>query len=302
MHRTKSWQQLETRWASPKCRPARALLWRSRAWWGDHILAGSTSANLQCDLGSSPVVFVIGHYRSGTTALQHLLAQTPGWTTLTYFDALFPEQFNGSRQRWQRPLQRLTTLCKARDPIQNRPWDWSYAAEDDVALCQNFCAATPAWAHVFMDHSEQIFADSQTEAAQAQWWRDYSAMLGRLQRARPHQVLVAKSPPHMTRLKLLHKKCPEARFVWIHRDPKQVQESQVRLWQTMQKTAVHELSDHDLRRTCASVYAWMEDQGQRQRRLLPSEFIYDLEQQELRSHPQQVRQQISSWLAEAWRQ
>jgi hypothetical protein len=200
-------------------------------YWPRSVLVGAVALlnSLQSNF-SAPVdvknlepIFVLGHWRSGTTFLQKLLAALPGLATPTFVDVLAP---------WSTPLFRgaLSALLRAvlsrhpeLDEMPARPTD---SGECDFALSAHGLSPYLAWSFPQAAAHFERYLDlkSLNEAEKAHWGQCYSRMVARWS-VRHQKRLVLKSPPHTARLATLQSLFPNAKFVFIHRDPTRVFQS-----------------------------------------------------------------------------
>lgn len=176
--------------------------------YGDRIEAARVEAPL----------FILGHYRSGTTHLHNLLALAPNFAAPTFFHVLNPHTFL-STERWAAPVaDRLIARRRYQDELAQGA---AVPSEDEVALC-TMTGLSPYMAWYFptgeVDYGRYLtFRDAQ-DGEIGRWRHALMAFLKKLtvRYARP---LALKSPPHTARIRLLLGLFSDARFVHIHRDP-----------------------------------------------------------------------------------
>ncbi|MFO1021520.1 MAG: sulfotransferase [Planctomycetales bacterium] len=165
-----------------------------------------------------PPVFVLGHWRSGTTHLHNLLTVDQRFAFPNNYQALFPHTFLTTETLHSRFIE---LFLPKRRPMDNVEWTMQSPQEDEFALCiTTFKSPCMGW--IFperRDHFDRYltFRDV-TQPEIDQWKAGLVSFLKRLtwKLKRP---LVLKSPPHTCRIKLLREIFPQARFVHIHRDP-----------------------------------------------------------------------------------
>jgi len=68
------------------------------------------------------------------------------------------------------------------------------------------------------------------------WKQSFVFLLKKVSIANQQKQLVLKSPPNTARIKLLLSIFPNAKFIFIHRNPYEVYSSNKRFWQVLQKT------------------------------------------------------------------
>src|ERR1700726_1835135 len=85
----------------------------------------------ECVLDAQPI-FIIGHWRTGTTLLHELLTLDERHTYPTTYECLEPNHFLLTEtffQRWMR------FLLPSHRPMDNMPAGWERPQEDEFALC-----------------------------------------------------------------------------------------------------------------------------------------------------------------------
>ena len=180
-----------------------------------------------------PPVFILGHWRSGTTLLQEFLALDEQFVTPNLFQCSFPEHFRLS-QRWLAPL---TAWMQP----QTRPMDamvngWNAPAEEEIALSLltlsspylvSLFPSQPEKCQRFENLSKGLTADELT-----QWKRAYREFLSKLMLNSDRTPLL-KSPANTARIPLLLEMFPDAKFIHIVRDPRAVFSSTRHLHQVL---------------------------------------------------------------------
>lgn len=187
-------------------------------------------------------VFVVGHWRTGTTLLHELLALDPAMRSPTTYECLAPHHFllTGG---W---LPRLTrfTLPRTRsfDPMRVA---WESPQEDEFALC-NLGLPSPYAAIAFPndavrdDDAHELEALSVDE--QRRWRSGFETFLRQLTLCRPGRLLL-KSPTHTFRAPLLTRMFPRSRWILLVRNPFEVYSSTVKLWRSLYETYGYQRPD-----------------------------------------------------------
>ena len=191
-----------------------------------HLLLGRRIARTR--IHQSPI-FVIGHWRSGTTLLHELLALDDRHTYPDTYACLAPSHFLISRYvyAWWAKI-----LLPKRRPMDNVPVGWKHPQEDEWALC-TMGIPTPYVVFAFPNRSPQYprYADLRGLSAGElnRWKRAFVWFLKCVSFQSPKRI-VLKSPLHTCRVDVLSELFPDARFVHIVRDPYAVYPSTIRLW------------------------------------------------------------------------
>src|SRR5258708_2723896 len=167
---------------------------------------------------TEPPLFILGHWRTGTTLLHELLIVDERHTYPNTYECLEPNHFLLSEP----VLTRLFWFfMPSRRPMDNMASGWDRPQEDEFALCM-MGQPSPYLTIAFPNHPPQDQEALDLEELPPRAVRKWkAALLGFMQRItyrRPGR-LILKSPTHTCRIKTLLEMFPEAPFVHIRRDP-----------------------------------------------------------------------------------
>jgi hypothetical protein len=169
-----------------------------------------------------PPVFILGHWRSGTTHLHNLLTRdrrqfafANTYQVVNPHTFLTTEEANTRRFAWMVPKTR---------PMDGMELSFQVPQEDEFAPC--LMSLRSLYLGISFPRQEDAYSRYLTfegvpSEEVAEWKSAFVRFLKKLtlKYGRP---LVLKSPPHTARIRLLLEMFPDARFVHIHRDPYQV--------------------------------------------------------------------------------
>jgi omega-hydroxy-beta-dihydromenaquinone-9 sulfotransferase len=163
-------------------------------------------------------LFILGHYRSGTTHLHNLLALDPQFAAPTFFQVLNPHTFL-TTERFAAPVaDRLIVRRRYQDEMALGA---GVPSEDEVAQC-TMTGLSPYMIWYFprggADYDRYLTLRGVPAEEVARWGAALTAFFKKLT-VRYGRPLVLKSPPHTARIRRLLGLFPDARFVHIHRDP-----------------------------------------------------------------------------------
>ncbi len=189
-------------------------------------------------------IFVVGHWRSGTTLMHELLSLDPRLAFPNNFDAFTPNHFLISRTLLY-PLVKI--LMPARRPMDNMSMGIASPQEDDFALC-GYGAPTPYRRVAFPNRPsrDHMLLDlSNADADQLLELKHAMQKFLKTLTVRYQSQLVLKSPPHTGRIEELAEWFPGAKFVHISRHPYKLVPSTMRLWQTIDKLQAFQVPNYD---------------------------------------------------------
>ena len=165
-----------------------------------------------------PPVFILGHWRQGTTHLHNLLALDPQFAYPTLFQTLYPRSFLTTEAF----IPRLgSPLLLRRRPHDNVKLDFGVPNEDELALCTDMGLSsylTWAFPKEARFYDRFLTLEEATDDERLRWRSSLLHFLKKLT-LKSGRPLVLKSPPHTARIGLLLDLFPTARFVHIRRDP-----------------------------------------------------------------------------------
>jgi len=192
-----------------------------------------------------PPIFVIGHWRSGTTLMHELLSLDDRFAYPNTVDAFAPNHSLISRYMIE-PL--LWLILPRRRPMDDMSVRVASPQEDDFALCA-YGAPTPYRRLAFpnrkgRDHLQLnlSLADPQQRVQLQQALEHF---LKTLTIRYKNQRLVLKSPPHTGRVKQLAQWFPKAKFVHLSRHPHKLVASTMRLWKLLDQHMAFQSTNYD---------------------------------------------------------
>ena len=176
-------------------------------------------------------IFVVGHWRTGTTWLHELLTADPRHAFPNTYQCFEPKHFLLS----ERLLKSWEWLIPSRRPMDEMDMGFDKPQEDEFALAL-LGQPSPYLTIAFPNrkHHDEAYLDVESLPSRARrsWERTFLGFLRRVSYRRPGR-LVLKSPTHSCRIPTLLRLFPDARFVHIVRDPCEVFPSTVHLWKSL---------------------------------------------------------------------
>ncbi|HWZ64565.1 MAG TPA: sulfotransferase [Steroidobacteraceae bacterium] len=174
-------------------------------------------------------VFILGHYRTGTTHLHNLLALDERLAFPTTFECFAPHHCVLTDRLYPRLFAWLLPSRRVMDDMAmglDRP------QEDEMALVVSG-VPSPYWSVGFQEeHVGRRYLRLTAVSAEERerWEKAFLEFLRLVSFRQPAKPLVLKSPPHTARLAVLARLFPRARYLHLVREPLAVFASTVRLW------------------------------------------------------------------------
>ena len=197
----------------------------------------------RCNVGDDPL-FVLGHWRSGTTLMHELLALDPRFRAPTTYECFLPSHFVLTR-RWVESWSGFV-LPRRRPPDTMRV-GWSRPQEDEFALCLR--GAGSVYDLIAFPQELSLPVPSlQLECLpireRNRWHGTWTEFLKELLYVHPGRLLL-KSPTHTFRLRQLTEWFPNARFLLMVRNPYDVFASTMKLWRSLGSRYGYQKLPHD---------------------------------------------------------
>lgn len=232
-----------------------------------------------------PPLFVVGHWRTGTTMLHELLVQDEQFAYPTTYQVMGPHHFLLS----ERLIPKLIAhAMPARRPMDNMVVGFDKPQEDEFALC-NLGLPSPYLKWAFPRHYPEpglyLDVDGWDEAERRRWIDGMVWFMRRLA-WRDRRRMVLKSPTHTARLATLSEAFPSAQFIHIVRDPYTVFASTVHTWkQLWESLAFHSPNFDGIEEYVLATFEKMYHSFERARRTISRDRLYEIRYEDLVREP-----------------
>lgn len=162
-------------------------------------------------------VFVLGLFRSGTTILHRLLGDDPDNRTLAHFESFDPVPAPGGVEERQRKLSRTLLLADLISPSIKAIHPMDAVQPDECRGMFTNVFRTPQFN---VQYRVRGYVDWLLTQDPIIAYRHHRRQLQLIHHHRPHgKRLVLKDPTHTFFVDSIVQVFPNARFVFIHRDP-----------------------------------------------------------------------------------
>lgn len=170
-------------------------------------------------------IFIIGHWRSGTTHLHNILCQDPQMAYTTTFQSVFPDTlFNkAGRFIFEGFAKILIPGTRKGDNVTlgtSLPQEEEFAIGDKTPISFYYFWMFPRSLKKFYDRF--IRFENIDTAVIDSWKRDYQLLIKKAIKNTGRPRFLSKNPPNTGRIKTLLQMYPNARFIHIHRNPVEV--------------------------------------------------------------------------------
>jgi hypothetical protein len=186
-------------------------------------------------------VFILGFYRSGTSYLHQCMVQDDRFGYHTNFQMVLPEVMLISEKTLLPVFKFIARFFKLTDSVHRVPLSFRFPGEEDATMTTTLDPRGAQWGYFFPkcmheQFKKYVLFEDITASEVDDWKQAFMFMLKKISLASAGKQLILKSPPNTARIKLLLSLFPDAKFIFIHRNPYEVYASNKKFWKVVQKT------------------------------------------------------------------
>jgi len=245
----------------------------------------------ETELVSDPV-FIIGHWRSGTTFLHNLLSCDKNFTFPTMIQAFNPHSFISFGKMHKFLMDLVVPKTRSMDQIVIGS---QVPQEDEFAIALT-SGISPYFEMVFprdgKDYQRFLRMKDVSKTELAQWKKAFIYFLKKITYLDPKTILL-KSPTHTARLSLLSEMFPNAKFIHIIRDPYVVYSSMLKLYEGYTSHQhLQVVSMEDAKKDILSKYKEMFDAFEEEKEGLSSSRLITFKYENLIKDPLKILEEV----------
>lgn len=223
-------------------------------------------------------VFILGHWRSGTTHLHNILCKDTQMGYVTTYQGVFPELLLGSAWLFKTFMKLMMPEKRASD---NVALSADYPQEEEFALGNT----NPYGYYNFWffpketkRHYEQFIAFKHADTEMLSRWKaDYVRLAKKALLNTKGERFISKNPPHTGRIRQLLELFPDAKFIHIYRNPVVIFISTKKLIEsTIPALKFQDISIEEMEENILWVYEHLMRAYLRDRALIPAHNLIEL--------------------------
>jgi hypothetical protein len=237
------------------------------------------------ELSDQPI-FIVGHWRSGTTHLHNLLVQDPQFGYITMLQAAFPKSFITSNF-FKRFMNRFLPQTRPMDAMKMGIYE---AQEEEMAMGNMFpYSFYNGWyfpRRMMEFYFKYVRFNQISLSLMEQWRRIYDFLLKKASFFMKGRRLILKNPVNTARIKFLLDLYPNAKFIHIYRNPYEVYASTRHFYKTtVEAFMLQRISDEEIEDNIFKIYSEMMKSYFRESRLIPKGNLVELRFEDLEKDP-----------------
>lgn len=232
--------------------------------------------DLQIDL---PPIFIMGHHRSGTTYLHDLMSRDPNFCYLEHWQAMSgSEIFLGSPElakSWADSNYPRKRISDGVMMFSDSP------EEEEFALANSSVYSFYAW-HYFPRSMKKMFQqfalfENQSEEIKTEWKKAYMKVLKRIALSGNGKRILIKNPVHTARVKILLEIFPDAKFIYLYRNPYTIYASTKQLYKKLLPIfTLQNISEVELEENIIYIYQQMLQKYLVDKKYIPPENLIEI--------------------------
>ena len=234
-----------------------------------------------------PPVFILGHWRSGTTHLYNIMCESGDWGFVPPVATGLPWDLFGLARAFGPVLEKALPEHRYIDNIPVTPRS---PQEDEIAIANMSDVSFYHGIYFPKAFAENVtrglFFDGCETPDIRSWRKQFTYFLRKLYLYESEKPLLIKNPVYTGRFAMLKEMFPDAKFIHIHRNPYDVFVSMRNFYKKLLKEFALQGYDHvDIDETILSVYERMMNDYLRDAEGMPSDKLAELRYDELDADP-----------------
>ncbi|PWJ40160.1 sulfotransferase family protein [Sediminitomix flava] len=223
-------------------------------------------------------VFILGHWRSGTTHLHNIMSQDKQFAYVDTYHGVFPNILFSGSAIFKNFMKVAMPKKRATDNVE---LGVNYPQEEEFAI-GNMCP------HSFYNfwyfpndaieyYKKYLMFEGISETEFEEWKTTYQKLVKKAVLNTGGQRFISKNPPHTSRVKELLEIYPDAKFIFLTRNPYTVFESTRKFFRgTLEGISLQEISDEKLENNILEVYKGVHEKYEAEKHLIPSGNLIEL--------------------------
>lgn len=251
-----------------------------------------------------PPVFILGHWRSGTTLLHYMLNEDPRFSTVSAQQGIAPSIFLSTNRLFRPLFDQAIPKNRAFDRMR---MSRDLPLEDEIPLA---CTTANSYYHALsypqltMRFYQRFGTfEKATVREKAEWQAAYLNILKKSTLLTGNKPLLLKNPINTVRIPQLLELFPDAKFIYLYRDPYRVFLSTRHFWRrTLAQTQLHDIGLSQIETNFLGVYADMFRRYQRDSQLIPEDQLFELSFERFREDPNLILEAMYQRFGWGWTQ
>lgn len=244
-------------------------------------------------------LFILGHWRSGTTFMHNVFSCDKHFGYNTTYQTVFPHLM-----MWGQPFfkKNMSWLMPDHRPTDNMELAVDLPQEEEFAIT-NMCPYTyyNFWflpKHI-QEYTDKYLLFNDISPKELKAFEEAFMRVVKISLWNTHGTqFLSKNPPHTGRIKELVKMFPNAKFIYLMRNPYTVFESTRSFFiNTIKPLKLQDISDDDIRENILTVYSKLYHKYEEEKHLIPKGNLVEVRFEDYEKETFDMTQEIYSKLS-----
>lgn len=232
-------------------------------------------------------IFLVGHWRSGTTHLHNLFSQDPRFGLLTFVQAALPWDAMGKFKPGRAMMSAVMPETRGMDDVRV---SIDTPQEEEMALANmnplSFFNTFYFPKNLMRHYRQGVLFDGASDADIKKFTDAYHYLVKKFSYVNGGKQLLLKNPANTARLAFLKQQFPNAKFVHIVRNPYEVYASMQKLWPRLFTAfSLHKHSEIDTHAHTLEIFESLTRRFLTEQPDIPSEDFLEIRFENLESNP-----------------
>jgi len=243
-------------------------------------------------------LFILGHWRSGTTFVHNIFAQDPHFGFTTTYQTCFPHHMMSMQWLLKPCMKAFIPSHRPTDKMELHP---DLPQEEEFALL-NTCPVS-YYNFWFYPQSMQEYCDRFLTMKQAtpeeiadfkdKFMKVVKVSMWNSRRGVRDAQYLSKNPPHTGKVKTLVEMFPNAKFVYLIRDPYTVFESSRSFFtQTIAPLQLNTIPVEEMEQNILYGYRELYDAYEEQKKYIPEGHLFEVKFEDFEKNPLEITERI----------
>ena len=235
------------------------------------------------DMSMQPPVFILGHWRSGTTFMHNVFSCDDSFGCCSTYQTVFPHLM-----LWGRPFFKR---CMSMELGVDLPQEEEFALSNMTACSHYHFWMFPR--HMAEYRDKYLTFETAAEDEREEFKRELDKMIRIALHTSGRRRYLSKNPPHTARVRMLLEMYPDARFIYIVRNPYVVFESTRNFFRkTIASVGLQKISEAELEKQIIENYRALYRCYERDKQLIPQGHLAEVRFEDYEASPLELTEQI----------
>lgn len=237
--------------------------------------------------GVEDPVFIIGHWRSGTTFVHNVISKDPKFGYCTTYQTVFPHLMLWGRGFFKWCMKVVMPSSRPTDSLELNP---EQPQEEEFALANmSPCSYYHFWC--FPRHTDEyrrkyLVMKDLTDEELAEYKSCQKKMIDLALYVSGKKQFLSKNPPHTGKVKELLEMYPDAKFIYMVRNPYTVYKSTMSFVRnTLGTTQLQDISQEELEKEVLASYVALFDKYEADKKLIPEGHLIEVRFEDFEADP-----------------